>query len=66
MVQPIPPVDHVPPTWQAALTQAAARCRVIKVAKHAHVYTAGDQDTAIYFVESGQIKLLRLTPDGKE
>jgi CRP/FNR family transcriptional regulator, cyclic AMP receptor protein len=30
------------------------------------VYTCGDQGEMIYFVESGQIKLLMLSPEGKE
>lgn len=66
MVQPIPQVDHFQQQLRAALVQTAAHGRVRKLAKHAHVYMGGDQDAAVYFIESGQIKLLMLTPDGKE
>ncbi len=41
-------------------------CRVIKVAKHEHIYTCGDHDPMVYFIDSGQIKVLLLSPEGKE
>ena len=40
--------------------------RTVKIPRRANVYTAGDQDEAVYFIESGQIKLLMLSPEGKE
>lgn len=66
MVQRIPQVDRFKQQLRAALEQKAACCRVIKLAKHANVYTCGEQATTVYFVESGQVKLLMLAPDGKE
>ena len=66
MIQSIPQIDHFKQQLQAALPQEIAHCHTRKFAKHAYVYTCGDQDGAIYFIESGQIKLLMLTPDGKE
>jgi CRP/FNR family transcriptional regulator, cyclic AMP receptor protein len=44
----------------------ALDCRAIKVARHANVYNCGDHDEKIHFIESGQIKLLMLSPEGKE
>jgi CRP-like cAMP-binding protein len=38
----------------------------LKVAKHRHVYRCGDQAEMVYFIERGQIKLLLLSPEGKE
>jgi CRP-like cAMP-binding protein len=38
--------------------------RAIKIGKHDHVYNSGDQDEMVYFIESGQIKLLMLSPAG--
>lgn len=35
-------------------------------AKNANVYTCGDESENVYFIESGQIKLLMLSPAGKE
>src|SRR6476619_724046 len=38
----------------------------VKMAGHANVYTCGDQDEMVYFIETGQIKLLMLSSEGKE
>jgi len=38
----------------------------VTIPRHASVYTCGDQDEKVYFIESGQIKLLLLSPEGKE
>lgn len=40
--------------------------RTIKIAKHANVYTCGDKDEYIYFIEKGQIKLLMTSPGGNQ
>ena len=38
----------------------------IKIAKHANVYTCGDKDEHIYFIEKGQVKLLITSPGGNQ
>lgn len=38
----------------------------VHVGKHQHVYVCGDPADAVYFIESGQVKLLMLSPEGKE
>ena len=40
--------------------------RSVKIARHANVYTCGDEEEMIYFIESGRIKLLILSTEGKE
>lgn len=40
--------------------------RAIKVDKHNHVYTVGDERKTVYFIEKGQIKLVRVSSEGKE
>ncbi len=40
--------------------------RTLHVPKHLHVYTSGERDTTVYYIESGQVKLLLPTPEGKE
>lgn len=40
--------------------------RAITIDKNSNVYSNGDQDEAVYFIESGQIKLLMLSPEGRE
>src|SRR4030095_5407550 len=38
----------------------------VLIAKHQTVYTCGDAAETVYFIESGQVKLLMLSPEGKE
>jgi CRP-like cAMP-binding protein len=40
--------------------------RTIRVGKHDRIYTCGDRDEMIYCIESGQVKLTLLSPEGKE
>jgi len=49
-----------------SLQHETLNSRAIKIKKHNHVYTCGDFAETIYFIESGQIKLLMLSPEGKE
>lgn len=49
-------------SFQNDITQNHA----IKIAKNDHIYNCGDQDDMIYFIESGYIKLVMLSPEGKE
>jgi CRP-like cAMP-binding protein len=66
MIQEIPQVDHFKQQLRDALQQEAAQCRAATIVKHANVYTCGDQDGMVYFIESGQIKLLMHAPEGRE
>lgn len=38
----------------------------VQIAKHQTIYSCGDSAEAVYFIESGQVKLLMLSPEGKE
>src|SRR4029434_8453237 len=49
-----------------SLRQETLNSRAVTIEKHDHVYTCGDNDELVYFIESGQIKLLMLSPGGKE
>lgn len=66
MQQQIPPVGHVNQQLQAALRQATRQSPAINMAKGTNLYSLGDQDSVVYFIDSGQIKLVMLTPDGSE
>ncbi len=44
----------------------ALGCRSIRVGRHCHVYTSGQRDAMVYFIESGQVKLLLPSVEGKE
>ena len=49
-----------------SLRQETLNSRAVTIARHDHVYTCGDQDEMVYFIENGQIKLLMLSPEGRE
>jgi CRP-like cAMP-binding protein len=40
--------------------------RPIKVIKHHSLYTSGQRETMVYFIDRGQVKLLLASPEGKE
>ncbi|MFN0121478.1 MAG: Crp/Fnr family transcriptional regulator [Blastocatellia bacterium] len=66
MIQNTPQADLFKQQMHESLRQETVNSRSIRVAKHANVYTCGDTDKLVYFIESGQIKLLMLSPEGKE
>lgn len=41
-------------------------CGTLKIDRRRSVYSCGDTDRSIYYIESGQIKLLLTAPSGKE
>ena len=49
-----------------SLQSATLNFPTVHVDKHLHVYVCGDPAGCVYFIESGQIKLLMLSPEGKE
>lgn len=59
-------VDRFKEEMRESLLQETLHSRAIKFSKHDNVYTCGDNDGLVYFIESGQIKLLMLSPDGRE
>jgi CRP-like cAMP-binding protein len=66
MKQQAPRVDAFKEQLRESLQRETLHSRAVKIARHAHVYSCGDQDEMVYFIESGQIKLLMLSPEGKE
>jgi CRP/FNR family transcriptional regulator, cyclic AMP receptor protein len=49
-----------------SLRRETLNSRAVTIAKHDHVYTCGGRDEMVYFIEGGQVKLLMLSPEGKE
>ena len=41
-------------------------CRLLKIKKNDYVYTCGERDSMIYSLESGQVKEVLISPEGKE
>jgi CRP/FNR family transcriptional regulator, cyclic AMP receptor protein len=66
MIQETPQADLFKQKMRESLRQETLNSRAVTIAKHDHVYTCGDNDELVYFIESGQIKLLMLSPEGKE
>jgi CRP/FNR family transcriptional regulator, cyclic AMP receptor protein len=66
MIQETPQAERFKQQLRDSLRQETQNSRAIKIAKHDHIYTCGDHAEMVYFIESGQIKLLMLSPEGKE
>jgi CRP/FNR family cyclic AMP-dependent transcriptional regulator len=49
-----------------SLRQETLSLHAVTIAKHDLVYTSGDNDESVYFIESGQIKQIMISPEGKE
>jgi CRP-like cAMP-binding protein len=66
MISQNPQADRFKQRMRDSLRRDTLNSHTIRIAKHAHVYTCGDRDETVYFIETGQIKLLMLSPEGKE
>ncbi len=64
MIQETPQADLFKQQLHKSLRLETLNSRPVTIAKHDHVYTCGDNDEMVYFIESGQIKLLMLSPEG--
>jgi CRP/FNR family transcriptional regulator, cyclic AMP receptor protein len=49
-----------------SLLKETNNSKAIKVAKHNNVYMMGDEIEMVYFIESGEVKLVTSSPEGKE
>ena len=65
-IQQTPQADQFKRQLRDSLQRETANSHAVKIARHTNVYSCGDQDEMVYFVESGQIKLLMLSAEGKE
>jgi CRP/FNR family transcriptional regulator, cyclic AMP receptor protein len=66
VIQQSPQADKFKQQLRVSLERETLNTRAIKVPRHSNVYTCGDQDDMVYFVEGGQVKLLMLSSEGKE
>jgi len=66
MIQQTPQAERFKQQLQNSLQHETLNARPIKIAKHDQIYTCGDHAEMVYFIESGQIKLLMLSPEGRE
>jgi CRP-like cAMP-binding protein len=66
MIQDYPESDLFKKQMRESLRREIKNSRAIKIAKHTNVYTLGEQDEMVYFIERGEVKLLMLSSEGKE
>jgi CRP/FNR family transcriptional regulator, cyclic AMP receptor protein len=66
MIQQTLQADQFKQQLRESLQRETLNVRAVKIARHTNVYACGDQDEMVYFIESGQVKLLMLSSEGKE
>ena len=66
MIQQTPQADEFKQQLRNSLQRETLNSHAVKVARHGNVYASGDKDEMVYFIESGQIKLLMLSSEGRE
>jgi CRP/FNR family transcriptional regulator, cyclic AMP receptor protein len=66
MIQETPQADLFKQQMGESLRQETLNSRAVTIDKHSNVYTCGDKDELVYFIERGQIKLLMISPQGRE
>jgi CRP/FNR family cyclic AMP-dependent transcriptional regulator len=66
MIQQTPQSDLFKKQLAASLQRETRNSSAVKIARHDNIYACGDRDEVVYFIESGQIKLLMLSSEGKE
>lgn len=66
MIQETPQADNFKQQLRDSLQRETLNSRGVTIEKHDHIYTCGDQDETVYFIESGQVKLLMISPEGRE
>ncbi len=66
MIQATPQASHFKQQLRDSLQRETMNAHAITLTKHSHVYTCGDQDEMVYFIVGGQIKLLMVSPEGRE
>jgi CRP-like cAMP-binding protein len=66
MIQQTPEADKFKEKLRGSLQRETQNSRSVKIARHTSVYTCGDTDDNVYFIEAGQVKLLMLSSEGQE
>lgn len=66
MITENPATDRFKAQMRESLRIETKNSSAINIAKHGNVYTVGDEIETVYFIESGKIKLVMLSSEGKE
>lgn len=66
MIQSNPETDLFKERMRDALQNETKDSSAIQIAKHNNVYTIGEEIEMVYFIESGEVKLVMTSSEGKE
>jgi CRP/FNR family cyclic AMP-dependent transcriptional regulator len=66
MIQQTPQSDLFKKQLGESLLRETMNSRAVNIPRHDNIYTCGDHDEMVYFIESGQVKLLMLSSESKE
>jgi CRP/FNR family cyclic AMP-dependent transcriptional regulator len=66
MIQQTPQSDRFKEQLCDSLQNETLNVHAVTIKKNTNVYTSGEQDEMVYFIASGQIKLLMISSEGKE
>ncbi len=66
MIQETPQSDLFKKQLGESLVRETRNSRAVTFARHENVYTVGEQDEMVYYIESGQVKLVMDSPEGRE
>jgi CRP-like cAMP-binding protein len=66
MIQHSPESDRFKQQLRDSLQRETLHVQAVTVKRHTNVYTCGDQDETVYFIASGQVKLLMRSSEAKE
>ena len=66
MIQETPQANLFIQQLRDCLRRDLRDARPIKIAKHDSVYTCGEPGDTVYFIESGQVKLVMVSAEGRE
>jgi CRP-like cAMP-binding protein len=66
MIQQTPESDRFKEQMRESLINETRNSKSIRIGRHDNVYTIGEERETVYFIESGQIKLVMISSEGKE
>ena len=66
MIRENPATDWFKEQMRTSLQNETRNASAINIAKHGNVYTVGEEVELVYFIESGEVKLVMLSSEGKE
>jgi len=66
MIQETPQSDLFKKQLGESLVRETQNSRAVKFGRHENVYTVGERDEMVYYIESGQVKLVMDSPEGRE